>query len=334
MWDETKCNRCLECLRRCKYIDKEKYDEKKMMKEINALIEGKDTDILRDCIVCRACNEYCPKGADPFDRIAELHEKFGMIFVPEMATFDRMQYWPNRVIKGESDKPVLCLCIMEPGMYPHRTFEGQMFDGLTVVRGGDYFCASGIVLGGGWNRMRELVKRFVDNLAKLEAEEIIFPHDDCYGTLTHLAPGWGIEVPFKYVHIFEYMRDYLKEHQDRITKLNKKVAYQRNCMSRYIPREIFAVLDEVFELIGVERVARKYDREDALCCAGVIADPERRTNIQDMNVIDAKVHGAEAMTFVCGGCAAISMACYRHGLAPIYLVNLVRMALGEKRYPA
>jgi len=331
MWDETKCDRCLECLRRCKYID---YDGKKMTEELKALIEGKDTDILRDCITCQACNEYCTRGADPFDRIVELQEKFGIIFAQEMATFDRMQYWPSRVIKGEPGKPVLCLCIMEPAMYPYRTFEGQMFEGLTVVRGGDYFCWSGLVHAGGWNRMREGVKRFVDNLAKLSAKEIVFPHDDCYGTLTHLAPGWEIEVPFKYVHIFEYMRDYLKEHQDCITKLNKKVAYHRNCMSRYVPRESFAVLDEVFELIGVERVIRKYDYEDALCCAGIITDPEKRTKIQDMNVGDAKAHGAEAMTYGCGACAAISTACYRHGLAPIYLVNLVRMALGERRYPS
>jgi heterodisulfide reductase subunit B len=134
------------------------------------------------------------------------------------------------------------------------------------------------------------------------------------------------------------MRDYLKQHQDRVTKLSKKVAYQRNCQSRLIPHEIWvrldAALDEVFELIGVERVARKYDHEDALCCGGVVTDPEKRDKIQEMNVTDAKAHGAEAMTYVCGGCAAISMACYRHGLAPIYIVNLVRMALGERRYPA
>jgi len=47
--------------------------------------------------------------------------------------------------------------------------------------------------------------------------------------------------------------------------VGKKIAYQRPCGSRYTPAKE-QMLDELFELIGVERVVREYDREKALCC--------------------------------------------------------------------
>ena len=42
-------------------------------------------------------------------------------------------------------------------------------------------------------------------------DELICFHDECYGTYTHLAPAFGIEVPFKPVHLFEYLHGQLVE---------------------------------------------------------------------------------------------------------------------------
>ena len=55
-----------------------------------------------------------------------------------------------------------------------------------------------------------------------------------------------------------------------ITKLNLKAAYQRNCSNRYVP-ETDEILDNICKLIGVERVARKFDRENGICCASPFA---------------------------------------------------------------
>ena len=40
------------------------------------LIDGKNTPLLDRCATCYACNEFCPTGANPFDRIAELQEEY------------------------------------------------------------------------------------------------------------------------------------------------------------------------------------------------------------------------------------------------------------------
>ncbi len=145
------------------------------------------------------------------------------------------------------------------------------------------------------------------------------------------APEYGITVPFRPVHIIEYMLGYLQEHESSIVKLNRKIAYQRPCISRYTP-EKEPSLDKLFELIGVERVARQYDRKNALCCAFGLreTDPERGSQILKRNLDDALTFGAEAMVFLCPGCYWLtSEVCESRGLAAIFITDLCRMALGE-----
>ena len=41
------------------------------------LMDGKEADILKQCITCIACNDYCPNGADPSNLIFKMQEKTG-----------------------------------------------------------------------------------------------------------------------------------------------------------------------------------------------------------------------------------------------------------------
>jgi heterodisulfide reductase subunit B len=97
------------------------------------------------------------------------------------------------------------------------------------------------------------------------------------------------------------------------------------------------MLDELFELIGVERVVREYDREKALCCGflPVRTNPKRALEIQNRNLTDAKEHGADGMVFLCPMCLmTLGPASQALGLSPIFLTDLCRMALGEKSFPS
>lgn len=333
MFDKSRCDLCGDCLVRCQYVD---YDRERAVREFTALVQGRDAEILRKCITCMACNEYCTKGANPFDLIAELQEKQGVSWPEETSmVLDAGMYIPTEVIPGDRNKPVLSLGSMEP-LLPGVSFEGQLFDGMTIVKGGDYYCYFGYAHVGRQSFIKENARKFVDSLARLQAKEIVCLHDDCYVMLTRKAPEYGIEVPFKPVHIIQYLVDYLKEHKGSITRLGRRIAYQRPDASRYTP-EKDPLLDELFELIGVERVARKHDRENALCCGTPIIhrEPERAAKFQKMNVIDARQHGAEAMVFLCPMCfIVLSDICREHGLSPIFITDLCRMALGEKSFPA
>jgi Fe-S oxidoreductase len=89
------------------------------------------------------------------------------------------------------------------------------------------------------------------------------------------------------MHLFEYLRNYLRAHKKKVTKLGKKVAYHANCATRLIP-EYEDFLDEVFELVGVERPDREYERLNAVCCTAplIYVNRELAVDIQKRNFED------------------------------------------------
>jgi len=332
MWEAEKCNLCGDCLVRCQYVD---FDENKAVAQIKELMEAKPAEILKKCITCCACNEYCPTGANPFDLINRLQEVHDSLPIPEkMRTFmDAGATVPSALIKGDKSKPALSLCVMDHPL-PDDAMGGQMFDGMTVAKGGEYFCYLGYVHIGMDSPLKEQAQSFMDKLIAIGSHEIVFLHADCHAMINKM-PEYGIEVPFKATHIVEYMRDYLKEHNEMIYPLNRKIAYQRPCASRYSP-EIEPVLDELFELIGVERVERKYDRESALCCGGMFSRiyPDRIKPLMAGNLQDARENRAEALVFLCPLCmVTLGKAASENDLKPIFITQLVRMALGELPFP-
>jgi Fe-S oxidoreductase len=330
MFKEVRCNDCGYCFVQCLYAD---FSRDAAIREIKSLKRGENAAILRLCITCMACNEYCPTGANPYDLILRLQEEKKIHFAePGIADFIEATLTgvPNEIIPGDPDKPALNLCVMDHA-YPPGITESRMFAGMTLVRGSDYFSRAVFLHTGMESRVRTCTQRYIDNLAKLNKREIVFVHDDCYTMAVRKAPEYGITVPFRAVHIIDYMLGYLQEHESSIVKLNRKIAYQRPCISRYTP-EKEPSLDRLFDLIGAERVARRYDRTNALCCAFGLreTDPERGSQILKRNLDDALDYGAEGMVFLCPGCYWLtSGACEERGLAAIFITDLCRMALGE-----
>jgi len=333
MWDGEKCDFCGDCLVRCQYVA---YDREEAVKQIKELVAGKPAEILKACITCCACNEYCPNGANPFDLINRLQEIYHSLPIPEKIRkfMDAGGIMPSTLIKGDGSKPALSLCVMEPFM-PGDAVGGQMFEDMTIVKGGGYFCYLGYVHIGMDSPLTEHAQDFVRELAGIGAKEIVFIHADCHAMMSKM-PDYGIKIPFRVTHIAEYMRDYLKEHSDSIAPLSRKIAYQRPCASRY-SGEMEPVLDELFEIVGVERVERRYDRESALCCGGLFSRiyPERIRPTMEDNLKDALEAGAEAMVFLCPLCmGALGKSAREKGMNPVFITQLARMALGELPFPS
>ena len=182
--------------------------------------------------------------------------------------------------------------------------------------------------------LKKYAQGVIDRLADL-GKEIVYIHNEGFA-LAHLkAREFGITVPFKYMHLFEYLRNYLRDHRSDITKLGKKVAYQANCATRWL-KEHDALLDEIFELIGVERPPRQYEGLDSVCCTAPIirTNLELAVDIQEKNINDAIACGADALITICPICdAALRRPTSRLGLPKIFITDLCRMALGEKSWP-
>jgi Fe-S oxidoreductase len=326
MFKPELCNLCGDCLMRCQWIET---DREQAVAWRRSLLEGKDCEVLERCITCYACNEYCPEGANPFDRIAELQEQYHRLLSADALQTAEARY----VFSGElRDVPqaetVMSTCVFSKT--DEHLIQGELYD-LPKVSGRPYFCWVMFSHMGGESIQRRHAAELVDRLASTGAREIVCFHDDCYAMLARLAPDYGIEVPFRPVHLAEYLVDYLKRHSNRLRPLNLAMAYQRPCASRFTPeKEPF--IDELFALAGVQRVERTWDRENALCCAGVKmmlgkGDPKPD---QVKNIGDAQAAGARAMVCLCPVCIhSLSMTAAELSMPLIFIGDLARMALGE-----
>jgi len=327
MFIREKCDLCGDCVYLCPYVD---YDREESIEQFRRLMEGETPEIVSQCVTCVACNWFCEKEANPFDLILERQEETGVLDIPEQNTemFRNLPNAPSELKRGDKDKPALNLCSVGdliPGL-----FDGPLFEGMTVLRGGDYFCNVGWVHLGYETPVREGAQRVVDNIAAAGVDEVVLYHDDCYALLAAMVKEYGVEVPFHFVHIIEYLLDYVKKHQDEVKPLGMKVAYQQPCASRYTPWKD-EQLDELFQLIGVERVEREYDRKFALCCGSpmVPRDREKANAIKMRNIEDAVEHGAQAMAYLCPICVlSLRKRADAAGMENRHIIELTNEALG------
>ena len=339
MWDASKCNLCGDCLVNCRYVD---YDRDKAIAEITLLIEGKDAEILSKCTTCIACIDYCPTGADPADLVFQMQERIGTspivaVGKPVLEALTKGIEGhgdPSQVIPGDPDKPVLSFDSFQFNQFPEGTLDSQLFKGMTIIRGYDYANLAGNVHMGGESFVGKYGQRILDNLARL-GKDIVFIHNEGFVLPEVKAKEYGFKVNFKYTHLFEYLRDYLRSHKKNITKLNKKVAYQANCATRWL-HEYDAFLDEIFELVGVERPPRRYERLDALCCSAplIYINRELAVDIQKKNFEDAIACGADAIITSCPICDwVLRRPSTQFSLPKIFITDLCRIGLGEERWP-
>jgi len=329
MWDESACDRCGDCLVECLYVD---WDRDKAVAEISRLIDTGDSEILRACVTCCACNEYCGKGANPWDLILTRQEVAGCLKIEPRAPamFEAVAGLPGSVRPGEPGRPAVSLCVLEP--LCRDQVQGRLFEGLTVVKGGDVFCRIGYIHIGQERPVREHARGVVEHLAASGAEQIVCFHEDCYALLTVKAAEYGVDVPFRAVHLFEHLLSVLEEEKASIRKLGLRVAYQRPCASRY-SRDKDALLDEIFRRIGVTRVDRAFDRRHALCCGSPLlarGDREGALRIGNRNLDDAVAHDAQFLAYLCPMCSqTLRFVCEPYGMPRVAVSDLCRMALGE-----
>jgi len=337
MFDKSNCAECenIDCLTRCQWIKFENIEDARSEK--NKLINGENSRVLSECVTCYACDEYCPYNSHPFDLITELQEKYNSLEINSTILENTIkQFAPHeqlRLKEIDSNKPVLNKCGF--GKMNTENMKGQIFENLQYVSGLDFFCNLMYHHYARDSVIKERAPIILGNIEKQGIKEMICYHDECYGFYASYCPRNNISLSkdFKPIHIYEYLYRYLKEHEADITKLNMKIAYQRSCSNRFIP-EIDEWADKVFKLIGVERVARKYDRENAMCCGGILGTLGKSSlirKVQKDNVNDMIEHGAEACVYNCPMCKeALGSNASRKGLKSYLLSDLCRLALGEK----
>lgn len=333
MHHPDRCNFCGICLSECKFVGISAEDAPG---EVKKLAEGAAPEWLSKCVTCFACEERCPTKAGPFFRLVKRMEESGRYFSPEMV--DAMH--AHFAVKGEFTPPrvtgrAASLCTIY-NFLPPETFTGLLFDGLPILKGRFFFCHIVYLHMGNLTHSEEEAPRTIERLAATGASEIVFVHEDCYAMIK-AAQDRGVEIPFRPIHLYEHLLERLTENRDKIRPLNMKIAFQRPCAQRLAP-EKDALLDEIFALICVTRVERKYDRDGAVCCGenpgGALTARAPLVDMRGENIEDARAAGASAMVFLCPVCmSAMGQAVRDAGVSTIFLVDLCRMAIGETPVP-
>jgi Fe-S oxidoreductase len=327
------CTLCGDCLVNCMFNE---YTREQAIAERETLMEGRWAPILRNCASCHTCNEVCPEGANPWDLIGKLQG-----FYREVNTGN---VWGERARRVDEERP-LVLASPEPspadtvlltctvGTGAPEVFDSLLYADLTRLVGPAYYCCNALEYFGDEGGAKARAQGFVDVIARFQPEEAVCYHDECYFFLTYRMPEYGVDVPFRPVHLFEHLVKRLRSNRERIQPLNLKVAYQRPCSSRNAQdKEHF--LDELLELIGCERVARKYDKDNALCCGDVygyrgLSDKAHKAALT--NVEDSLDHGAEALLYLCPSCLKnYAKLAPERGLPVYHVSELCQIALGEK----
>jgi len=334
-FDKEICKNCetIDCLMRCQYM---KLDLKSAEEQRDRLINGEDSQVLKDCVTCYACEEYCPHQNHPFYLIVDRQEEMGIWPVPKPVTNQQLFIMQpqSTIVAKKVQPPVINMCTFSP---LEGSIRGSLFEGASVISGSDIFCNIMWLHFARNSIIRDRLPKVINNiweyyLKDSGVDEIVHFHDECYGAYTHLAPAFGIDVPFKSIHLFDFLIQRLDKLKDRINPLNLKVAYQRPCSNRLIP-ETSDLIDDIFSRIGANRVEREYDRENALCCTYCLkaqqldetSDSVMKRNVDDM--VDA---GVAYCVFNCPACfLTMSEATAERGIIPTLVSDLCLMALGE-----
>ena len=332
-FDANLCKICptCDCLVLCQYMD---LDIDKAKEEIMKISEGEDSFVLQDCVTCYGCEEYCKRGNHPFYLITERRQQKGILTSPRAIT----KQWINigeprgKYRLGEIKEKILSFGFMPEFL---QLVKGRLFDDVmpSYVFGQEFFCNVVYIHFANTSIIKERLPMVIDNFKKLGVQEVVCMHDECFGSFASLAPAYGIEVPFKSIHYFEYLYNRLEGLGDEIRPLNIKVAYQRPCSSRLSPDKHHFVAD-IMKLIGVDLVERRYQGENALCCGGIFGMAfgyELANDVQKRNVDDMVDSGAEYCVFNCPACqSTLAEKVTKKGIKPIHIIDLCRMAIGEK----
>jgi len=308
-----------------------KFDLATARAERDKLNNGEDSSVLHNCVTCYACEEYCDLGNHPFYQIVDLQEEKGIWPTPEPQVNQQVQMFaPRGNFKPQEIKGTPFNMCMFRGYKD--SIDGKLFPETTQLGGRDLFCNLVYLHFAKGSVIKERLPGVIQNFASLGIEELVCFHDECYATYAAWAPAYGIEVPFRPVHLFEHLVTKLKENQSSINKLGIKIAYQRPCSTRLTP-EKEPLLDEIFELIGVDRVPREYDRENCLCCGEVMrfsGKVELADDLLKRNIDDMVATGAKVCVFNCQACyTSMAKAVSEAGLKPILIGDLCRQAVGE-----
>jgi Fe-S oxidoreductase len=153
----------------------------------------------------------------------------------------------------------------------------------------------------------ELIPQNVENMEKIGVEEVVTACSGCFQTLTNDYPRVLGKLPFKVLHISQYVDRLLREDRIEFKKeVNQKVTYHDPChLGRHVgvfdePRRVLA------QIPGIELIEMRRIRMKSQCCGAgggfKIAFNEKATTIGSKRVMEALKTETDCIITCCPFC--------------------------------
>ena len=260
------------------------------------------SEVLRYCLTCRTCQEYCPQNVDfiEFIKLARgLSIKEGIEFEEPhdgiLTILSKMQAnqpngfkVPSKLIlkdykiskKGKIAYFFGCLPILDI-VFDNLQLNlieiaqnaikilNKILDQPPVIIENIKCCGHDSLWKGHFDIFKKLAEHNIKEINKLGIETIITTCAECYRTLKLDYPKYYKDIKFKVIHISELISDKLKNNQISFSKAhNKTVTYHDPCrLGRHLkvydpPRDILNAMENY----GIKFNEMERSKENAPCC--------------------------------------------------------------------
>jgi Fe-S oxidoreductase len=357
-FDRGGCTLCGECLARCPVMELPLEQAKR---EMQRLLEERDSPVLRACTSCLACNLFCPQGCRPANLILDRwHEAYLHEGLPARAAYflpyARPNFRTDIVAQLPADERQAVAGWRQAGparefLYsgcnlitaPYLTFS-RLFEGIEIRGGLDYCCGEMLFRMGLYEQVEQVARRLGRWFRQLGAERVYLVCTAGLNMLRNVLPQFGADWPdgtqIEFLPYLEVVLARLEAGEfGPIRPLGLTVTVQDSCHSRALDAGFADLPRRVLAAIGVEVQEAPHRRETQLCC-GIGGGFSHSSAYHPLDLVlsargtsrDHRHVEANATCVYCAGCLEmISVARFADpNRRPVYhLLELVQQAIGE-----
>ncbi len=354
-FDDGRCTRCGECFHRCPVM---RLPLDQARREMERLIEGENSPVLRACTSCLACNQFCPEDCRPANLILDRwHEAYLREGLPARAVHflpharpnfrtDILDHMPpderEAVARWEREEPARvflypgCNLITAPYLTFSRLFEG------TEVRGGlDHCCGEMLFRMGLYEAVEEVAAQLTAWLHRLQAERVYLLCTAGLNMFRNVLPQFGADFSgIQFIPYLEVVLERLERGElGEVCPLGWTVTVQDSCHARTVAPDFADLPRRVLAAIGVEVREAPHCRETQLCC-GIGGGFSHSSAYNPFELLlsaratsrDHRRVRADATCVYCVGCLEMmSVARFAdpNRRPVVHLLELVQWAIGE-----
>ncbi|WDN89592.1 hypothetical protein BuS5_02560 [Desulfosarcina sp. BuS5] len=142
----------------------------------------------------------------------------------------------------------------------------NFFDIQPAIFNDERCCGHDLLWSGDRDNFLKLAQLNANSINSLNIEEIITSCPECYRTLSHDYPGYGIKLNCKITYIHEFLENRISKEAVKFKKSNKRLTYQDACRLNWIDdqRDLPRKLIKRLKLAGFQELQNHGNT--AICC--------------------------------------------------------------------